>query len=65
MYDMIGFNNIFKINNNFLPDHFERVYNSYNHNARNRDTNYKIKYSGMTYKVACSNVKCPKLWNQL
>ena len=65
---MINFNNIvfmFKVNNNLLPDHrlryFDRVCDSHNYNTRNRYTNYKLKYSRTTYKVACINIKGPKL----
>ena len=48
-----------------MLSYFERVCDSHNHNTHNGNTNYKIKYSRTTYKVAYINVKDTKLWNEL
>ena len=72
VYDMIDYNNMvfmFKAHNNLLPDrilcYFKRVCDSHNHNTRNKNNNYKIKYSRTSQKAACISIKGPKLWNQL
>ena len=72
MVDMIDYNNMvfmFKAHNNLLPDrllcYFKRVCDSHNHNTRNKNNNYKIKYSRTSQKAACISIKGPKLWNQL
>ena len=72
MYDIIDFNNMvfmFKVKNNLFSDHslryFEKVCDSHNHNKRNRNSNYKLKYNRKTCKLACINIKGLKLWNKL
>ena len=70
LYDMTYNNNMvfmFKVQNNLLRllCYFKRVCDSRNHNTRNKNNTYKIKYSRTSQKAACISIKGPKLWSQL
>ena len=70
--DLVNFNSMvfmYKVFNNSLPNnllvYFKKVYDCHEHNTRNNNVNFKIRFSRTTMKATSLCMKAPKMWNEL
>ena len=70
--DLVNFNSMvfmYKVFNNSLPNnllvYFKKVYDCHEHNTRNNNVNFKIRFRITTMKATSLCMKAPKMWNEL
>ena len=70
--DLVNFNSMvfmYKVFNNSLPNnllvYFKKVYDCHEHNTRNNNVNFKIRFSRTTMKATSLCMEAPKMWNEL
>ena len=70
--DLVNFNSMvfmYKVFNNSLPNNLlvyvKKVYDCHEHNIRNNNVNFKIRFSRTTMKAASLCMKAPKMWNAI